>query len=163
LETTELTRMHVILSSIHSPALFLDSLSPSLSLSRQTWSSPLERYAHINYNAALKVSHAICTLLETDRSLPNPLRHWSYQSEEECENVPWNGSKEGKFSLVRENRAQGESGDFGKYFEDTWERKLGLTSVVTYCVFRLLYSREVCDFGCRKEMSLQEGGKIKFN
>ncbi len=86
----------------------------SLFLSWQTRSSPLERYAHINYNAALKVSHAIRILLETGRSLPNPpqaLIQSEWGRTGKC-SLKW--VIERKFSLMSENRAQGDRGDSGK-------------------------------------------------
>lgn len=86
----------------------------SLFLSWQTRSSPLERYAHINYNAALKVSHAIRILLETGRSLPNPpqaLIQSEWGRTGKC-SLKW--VIEIKFSLMSENRAQGDRGDSGK-------------------------------------------------
>ncbi len=86
----------------------------SLFLSCQTRASPLERYAHINYNAALKVSHAIRTLLKTGRSLPNPPQAL-IQSEGgrtgKC-SLKWVIEKH--FPLMSENWAQGDRGDSGK-------------------------------------------------
>lgn len=88
--------------------------SVALFLSCQTRSRPLERYAHINYNAALKVSHAIRTLLETGRSLPNPPQALIQSESGRTGKCSLKWVIERKFSLMSENRAQGDEADSGK-------------------------------------------------